>query len=380
MNKRLLSLVLASVLFINLVACSQNTQTADVSQYNEAVSLIPTAELLVPDNDVATAVPPVNIDRKTLSGSILYSGVYTVGKDIDEGRYLITAIESDYGTLDVVIFDNEIKYENYMSSKRLTHGEENRAIELNAMMCSYVEDGKSLFVGLETGMILKIEGGVGEIDALDDAHGIVFGSTLYAGFYIVGKDINEDFYTLDNKENDNGVHVIIFESLEKYEKYMTSERFTVGEETQAIEDNSKMQEYIHNGDTLYVGYLETGMVLKIEGGVLHVNKGESLKASPDVDWEGFLTETEGLLAEAKTVFEEYAMFYNAYKDNQSDNILKIDAACWADKLDELADKLDENALLAKEIEYSLADFPDAKTEFIKKYTQLEDNLLSIELN
>ena len=112
-----------------------------------------------------------NVEREIIArlasdASMLYTGVYYVGNDIKEGQYVITCTESFYQLL-VTVFASEDEYATYLSSDTFTLGEESAAREANSKMSEYIAVGKSVYVNLEAGMVLKIEYGVGQAQLVE---------------------------------------------------------------------------------------------------------------------------------------------------------------------------------------------------------------------
>ena len=271
--KKILILVLIIILFA-FSACASETQTNStpvsqptVRETNEPVEVEENIEEESTSEVESTSINNENnvSSMAITGGSTLHPGIYVVGKDINEGRYLITCTESDWGMM-VILFENEDKYGSYMSSERFTIGEESRAIEQNALVRMEVPEDNSMFVGLLTGMVLKIENGIGQIDELDNLQNLGSDFTIYPGVYFVGRDINIGRYVIKCIEANWGMNAIIFENTDKYRAYKSAEKFTVGEEHRAIELNALVRIEIQEEESMYVG-LETGMVLIIRNGV-----------------------------------------------------------------------------------------------------------------
>lgn len=83
-----------------------------------------------------------------------------------------------------------------------------------------------------------------------------------AGVYKVGDYIKEGTYVFQNQTETSYLKVVLFESEDSYNNYNKSERFTVGEESEAIEKNAWHDVYLNNGETVYMN-LNAGSVLVV---------------------------------------------------------------------------------------------------------------------
>ena len=103
--------------------------------------------------------------RLASDASIMYAGVYYAGKDIREGRYVITCTEEISDKLLVTVFASEDNYDNY--TYHSSQGSELTARKEYSMMDEYIAMGNSVYVGLETGMVLKVKNGVGQAQLVE---------------------------------------------------------------------------------------------------------------------------------------------------------------------------------------------------------------------
>ena len=85
------------------------------------------------------------------------------------------------------------------------------------------------------------------------------------GTYIIGQDMKAGSYALKCKEASYGMRVTVFKSESEYQEYFKSDRFTVGENNDAIEDHAKSDEYIYKDDECSLS-LSNGEVLVIDDG------------------------------------------------------------------------------------------------------------------
>ena len=95
------------------------------------------------------------------------------------------------------------------------------------------------------------------------------------GIYFVGTDIAPGSYGIKCDSAEYGMAVIVFETEDAYYAYHHSGRFTVGEENDAIEENSSQSQYIYEGDTVALN-LREGNVLRIKSGI-----GELVPSDPN---------------------------------------------------------------------------------------------------
>lgn len=246
--KKILAILLAAIMMFSLIACGEanrdSTNTSD-----EAVSTTDN------QNDGGS-------DEEDTSGEEdeLYSNkIYYVGDDIPEGTYVVNCTFSEYG-MDVVVFQSEAEYAAFQNAEQFTVGEYRNAIEQNAWVSLYIEENESAYIGLTEGNIILLDGGMcefGKYNAIDS-------NVLHSGIYVVGKDIPAG--SLDIKGTTDYLQVVVFDSIEKYSTYHKTDRFTVGEESDAIEANASDSDYIY-GDDITSVRLDEGMVLMIDDGV-----------------------------------------------------------------------------------------------------------------
>ena len=108
------------------------------------------------------------VARNAGAHSLITEGMYTAGKSIKPGAYKITCTEV-YGEEDFTIhtFENEDNYSLYELGMGYGYGGSYDSL-MNAYLVysGNIEVGKSITVQLTEGMVLHIEGGSGEINAL----------------------------------------------------------------------------------------------------------------------------------------------------------------------------------------------------------------------
>ena len=103
--------------------------------------------------------------HNALSSNVLHTGIYVVGKDINEGSL---DIKCTTNYLEVVVFENTKKYTEYHKASRFTNGEESEAIEAYSASIDFIYKDGNTSVNLKDGMILMIDDGTGEYSVDDD--------------------------------------------------------------------------------------------------------------------------------------------------------------------------------------------------------------------
>lgn len=262
--KKRFSIILAFAILLLLAACDEKpnpTQSEDVSTSSAGNSSnISEEEQTTSGTDGRSGMP-------------VYSGIYTVGDNLDIGSYTVTCTETSYA-LKVVVFDSIEAYNNYYAAERVTNGEELAAIEKNALTDFYVQEDESYFLGLNKGQIVMFDDGEGVLEKIDlsrtdiERESLWFdnnNSPLCTGVYFVGKDITEAQYKLTCITTDWSMEVTIFASADDYLSYHKSSRFTNGEESDAIQQYSTSDIYVDEGDSCFVA-LKEGYILMIKSG------------------------------------------------------------------------------------------------------------------
>ena len=79
-----------------------------------------------------------------------------VGKDIEAASYIVTCEGAEYYT-HVIVFESEEDYNNFNNAKKTTNGEMSAAIEQNALVDFYMEEGDSNYVNLQDGYLVRID-------------------------------------------------------------------------------------------------------------------------------------------------------------------------------------------------------------------------------
>ena len=188
----------------------------------------------------------------------LYCGIYFVDSDIKADQYVLTCEEADY-SMQVMIFESIDTYKNYHQTSRFTIGEENDAIEQNVLYDVYISPEEQCYLDLKDGYVVLTDSGKGTLNKLDAQT-----NKVYSGMYLVGDNLEAAKYSL--KCIDSHMQITLFESIDKYKAYHQTSRFTIGEESYAIEQNAISSDYIYGDRTLDIN-LQEGNILLIDGGV-----------------------------------------------------------------------------------------------------------------
>lgn len=248
MKKSILSILLVFLLFLS--ACSE-TAPLDQSQPSQDLKdpVFAPSESIDPEPSASEPEPEAD--------DSLGKGVYKTGDYIAAGKYTITCTEADY-ELKIVVFESSDAYDQYKNTKRITNGEELAAIELYALSDFYLKPDEVGFISLTEGSVLLLDEGRGKLEEYS-------GENCYPGVYFVGNDLEEGQYEFVCSSTQYGMNFIVFDTQQAYSDYHQTSRFTVGEETDAVEQFASTDEYLREGDT-YSVFLSNDSVLLLKGG------------------------------------------------------------------------------------------------------------------
>lgn len=193
-------------------------------------------------------------DRETYYSNV----VYYVGEDIPADGYIVTCTGTE-DWMDVVVFASAEDFDGYQSAEKFTRGEHRNAVELYAWADFSLEQDESVYIGLREGYIILLDDGRCEFTKCD----LSTSPTVYAGIYIAGEDISAD--KIDLKCTGEYLEATLFGSKDDYREYHKMDRYTRGEESDAIEEHAKTTDYVSSDESTYVA-LEDGMVLMIKEG------------------------------------------------------------------------------------------------------------------
>lgn len=246
-------------LSISLTACSNSTnETAQATDSEDKESIIET---------VTEAVEEVfDTKEKTIP-----KGVYKVGDYIKAGSYMIqNQTEDSYSN--IIMFSTEESYDNYVQSDRSTLGKESDAECTYAYQNVFLSNNEETYMNLENGNVIVVEYSevvLSTIDLssiIDSDQACPFGKALL----VVGEDIPSGQYLFECVETDFAGQVTLFETLDSYTSYHTTSRFTVGEESDAIQANAKIDEWLYKDDS-FSTYLAEGNIIVIDGGKFKIS-------------------------------------------------------------------------------------------------------------
>ena len=246
--KRFLAILCVSAILMSFSACNSN-KTSETNVTPE-------------DNSSSTdiSVTAAETHEEATDEKEEYSNkIYYVGDDIPADSYIINCTHSEYG-MDVVIFPSESEYTDFQNTEKFTNGEFRNAVETHAWADFYLYEGEQAFITLKSGNIILLDDGMCEFTKYSTSND----DTLYSGIYIVGEDIQSNKY--DIKCTSNYMQITIFENKEKYLEFHKSDRFTRGEQADAIQKHSLITEFIYN-DSIVSADLTEGMIVMIEDGI-----------------------------------------------------------------------------------------------------------------
>ncbi|MCC8046570.1 MAG: hypothetical protein LIP12_13925 [Clostridiales bacterium] len=197
--------------------------------------------------------------ENTTNSDEMYSNtVYCVGEDIPADSYVITCTNTDY-SMEVVVFSDETEYDDFLKAEKNTVGKYRNALEAYAWTNYYLYEDEQIYVNLKKGNILLLDDGMCEFSRYTTETS----SILYSGLYIAGEDIVCE--KMNIKCTSDYLTVTVFDNTEDYLAYHKTDRFTVGEESDAIAEYSASNDFIYNDYSTYVN-LQEGMILMVEDG------------------------------------------------------------------------------------------------------------------
>lgn len=251
MMKKVFSTLFIAML-LAMVACGICSSANSINDETETITEI---------SDAPGLEEPIAEDGlENEGGNENYSSVvYYVGDDIPVGGYVVNCTGTDYG-LEVTVFSSEENYEDFQNEDKFTVDDYNSAVEQYAWADFYLYEGEDAYVGLQEGYIVLLEEGRCEFTKYDPAAS----QTIYPGIYVVGEDLNTE--KINIKCCSEYMQVTQFGSRDNYSKYHKTDRFTNGEESDAIEQYAESTDFISMDESIYAD-LQDGMVVMVDEGI-----------------------------------------------------------------------------------------------------------------
>ncbi|MBQ8435431.1 MAG: hypothetical protein IJX24_05425 [Oscillospiraceae bacterium] len=250
--KKFIAMIFALSILTSLSACDDKKQATTDSKDIASETVVA--------GDDKNETTEKEVETEISNKDDFYSNkVYNVGDDIPEDTYAINCTSTEYG-MEVIVFSSKEDYTNFQNAEKITNGEYQAAIENHAWADFYLENNETAYIKLNKGNLILLDDGKCEFNKHDTSDS----NTLYSGIYMVGEDINNGH--VDIKCVSEYLQVTIFENKEKYLEYHKSSRFTVGEESEAIDKYSESSEFIYS-DNMTSVHLQDGMVLMIDDGI-----------------------------------------------------------------------------------------------------------------
>lgn len=246
MMKKLFTALLAAAMALALAACGSGS---DKPVINETGALAETAA----DAGQEDSAAPEEAEEENYSNV-----VYTVGDEIPAGGYVVTCTGTS-SVLEVTVFASQESYDDFQSADKFTNGDYRNAVEQYAWADSFLYEGEEFYVGLREGYIILLDEGRCEFTKYDPADG----QTIYPGIYVVGEDLSAGKVNI--KCTSEYMQVTQFADRDDYLGYHQTSRFTVGEESDAIEKYAVTSDFISADEITYAN-LQDGMVVMVEEG------------------------------------------------------------------------------------------------------------------
>ena len=273
--------------------------------------------------------------------------VYSVGTDMPVGRYLIHCTETG-SQLEIIVFTSQENYDEFQQADQFTIGEHKKAVEQYAWANFYLNPSDRAYVGLREGSIIVLRTGEFEFTEYNPAASL----TLYPGIYVIGEDFIPGKVQI--KCSSDYMQVTLFENEDQYLAYHQASRFTLGEESEAIEMYAASTAFIYSNDSTDA-VLQDGMVLMITDGVGNCTVDGSEEAVPSEGLvDGMRPEFKAAMDSYEAFYDEYCDFMKRYKENPADLTLLTQYGEMLSKAAEMSEKFeawDENEMNTAELAY-----------------------------
>lgn len=250
MKTKILSFLLAVAVLFCVAACNGSPE----ARASEETGAPVVAEISSPDASEQSNKEPEAEDEDTYYSNV----VYYAGEDIPTGGYIVTCTGTE-DRMDVMVFAGSEDFEGYQNADKFTRGEHRKAVELYAWADFELAQDESAYIGLRDGYIILLDSGRCEFTKYD----LSSSPTVYAGIYVAGEDIAAE--KIDIKCTGEDLEATLFENKDDYREYHKMDRYTRGEESDAVEKYAKTTDYISTDESTYVALVD-GMVLMVENG------------------------------------------------------------------------------------------------------------------
>lgn len=335
-----LAAFLVAAMMLTLAACGADPTGKPSTNGSEPIQ----------DGSAATVPQTPDVEEETQAASESKNNsdtVYCVGTDMPAGSYLIRCTETG-SQLEIIVFTSQENYDEFQQTDQFTIGEHKKAVEQYAWANFYLNPSDSAYVGLREGSIVVLRTGEFELTEYDPAASL----TLYPGIYVIGEDFIPG--TVQIKCSSDYMQVTLFENEDQYLAYHQASRFTLGEESEAIEMYAESTAFISSNDSTEAD-LQDGMVLMITDGVGNCTVDGTGEAAPSEGLvDGMRPEFKAAMDSYEAFYDEYCDFMKRYKENPADLTLLTQYGEMLSKAAEMSEKFeawDENEMNTAELAY-----------------------------
>ena len=259
--KKTLAILFSIVMALSFASCGNKTTSSSSKDSGTTSNISTKSDTSVteqPEESTEPAVTEKAEDITDTANEIYSNKVYYVGEDMPENGYIVTCTNTDY-SMDVIIFESKESYNNFQDAKKFSNGEFNAAVEQHAWANFNLKKDEKAYIGLQKGNVILLDDGACQFTKYNPTTT----NTIYSGIYVIGKDFDEN--KINIKCSTDYLKIVTFESKDTYLKYHKSNRFTNGEEAEALNANATTNDFIYKDDSTFVN-LEDGMILMVEKG------------------------------------------------------------------------------------------------------------------
>lgn len=337
---KFLAALLVAAMMLTFAACGTDSTDKPSTNGSDPIQ----------DSSAATVSQTPDVEEETQASSESKNNsdtVYSVGTDMPAGSYLIHCTETG-SQLEIIVFAGQENYDEFQQTEQSTIGEHKSAVEQHAWANFYLNQSDSAYIGLREGSIIVLRTGEFEFTEYDPAASL----TLYPGIYVIGEDFIPGKVQI--KCSSDYMQVTLFENKGQYLAYHQASRFTLGEESDAIETYAKSTAFIYSDDSTDA-VLQEGMVLMIADGVGNYTVDDSGEAAPSEGLvDGMRPEFKAAMDSYEAFYDEYCDYMKRYKENPTDLALLTQYGEMLSRAAEMSEKFeawDENEMNAAELAY-----------------------------